>query len=122
MAIDKVKLFERTKERWPLAVHVRPIDGAPCFVAEPCLVDVHAAIEASCAPSEEWTAEDDWTGLANWSFHQALWSLAEHSEEGLLHRDEVTFLMFEECMRDNLSDESWKTERLEYEESPSRFH
>ncbi len=122
MAIDKAKLFERTRERWPLTVHVRPINGVPCFVAEPCLVDIHEAIEASCAPSGEWTAEDEWTGLANWSFHQALWSLAERSEEGQLHRDEVTFLMFEECMRSNLSDESWKAERLEYEESPSRFH
>ena len=122
MAIDKAKLFERTQERWPLTVHVRPINGVPCFVAEPNLVDVLEAIEASCAPFGEWTSEDEWTGLANWSFHQALWSLAEHSEERLLHRHEVTFLMFEERMRANLSDESWKAERLIYEESPSRFH
>lgn len=122
MAINKMKLFERTRERWPLDVHVRPIDGVPCFVAEPCLINVHEAIEASCALSAEWTAEDNWTVFANWSFHQALWSLAEGSEEGLLHRDEVTFLMFKECMQSNLSTENWKAERLEYEESPSRFH
>lgn len=122
MAIDKAKLFERTRKRRPLTVHVRPVNGVPCFVAKPCLVDLHGVIEASCAPSGEWTAEDEWIGLANWSFHQALWSLAEHSEEGPLNRDEVTFVMFEECMRSNLSAESWKAERLEYDESPSRFH
>lgn len=54
--------------------------------------------------------------------HQALWALAERSGERQLGRDEVNFEMFDERMRDNLSQECWDAERLEYEESPSRFH
>jgi hypothetical protein len=122
MAIDKAKLFERTRERWPLTVRVRPTNGVPPFDTQPCLVDVHGVIEASCAPAGEWTAEDEWIALANWSFHQALWALAEGSGERHLHRDQVTFDMFDECMRSNLSDDCWNAERLEYKESPSRFH
>ena len=122
MAIDKVRLFERTRERWPLTVRVLPTTGVPSFEAHPCLVDVHEAVEVSCAPAGEWTAEDEWIGLANWSFHQALWALAERSGERHLHRDEVTFDMFDDCMRSNLTDECWNAERVDYEESPLRFH
>ncbi|WP_152414756.1 hypothetical protein [Blastomonas sp. AAP53] len=121
MVIEKAKLFENTRERWPATVYVRPSKGVLCFVAEPSLVDVYEAVEGSCAPSGEWTAEDEWTHLANWSFHQALWALAERSAERQLHRNDVTFHMFDERMRFNLSDECWNAERIEYEESPSRF-
>jgi hypothetical protein len=122
MAIEKVKLFERTRERWPLKVRVLPTNGVPPFEAKPSLVDVYRAIEASCEPAGEWTAEDEWVNLANWSFHQALWALAERAGDRQLHRDEVTFEMFDKCMREHLSDDSWKAERLEYDESPSLFH
>jgi hypothetical protein len=122
MAVEKTKLFKHARERWPLTVRVLPTDGVPCFEARPCLVEVYRAIEASCEPAGEWTAEDEWKNLANWSFHQALWALAERAGERELRRDEVTFEMFDRCMRENLLDESWKAERLEYEESPSRFH
>ena len=123
MAIEKGKLFERTRERWPLAVRVVPADGMPCFKSEPSLVEVYRAIEAYCEPTGERTADDEWTALANWSFHQALWTLAERSNlERDIQRDEVTFEMFDERMRSNLSDECWNAERIEYEESTSRFH
>lgn len=123
MAIEKRKLFERTRERWPLIVRVVPTDGVPCFEAEPSLVEVYRAIEAYCEPTGERTAEDEWTGLANWSFHQALSAVAERSaSERYIHREEVTFEMFDERMRSNLSDDCWIAERKEYEENPSRFH
>lgn len=123
MAIDKWKLFERTRGRWPPNVRVVPTAGVPCFKTTPNLVDVYAAIEASCEPKGEWAAEDEWTQLANWSFHQALWALAENSgAEKHINREQVTFEMFDEQMRLNLSDDCWNAERTEYEESPSRFH
>ena len=122
MAIEKTKLFEQTRERWPLTVHVLPTNGVPCFEAVPSLVDVYRTIEVSCEPEGEWRAEDEWIGIANWSFHQALWALAESSSQRHLHREEVTFEMFDKCMRENLSEDCWKVERLEYEESPSLFH
>lgn len=122
MAIEKARLLERTRKRWPLTIRVVPKDGVPCFEAEPCLNEVYQAIEASCEPAGEWTAEDNWVHVANWSFHQALWGLAERSGERNLSRSEVTFEMFDHCMRENLSDGCWDAERLEYEESPSLFH
>ena len=123
MAIEKRKLFERARDRWPSVVRVVPTDGVPRFNAEPSLVEVYRAIEEACEPPGEWTSEDEWTGLANWSFHQALWALAEQSSsERAIDREDVTFEMFDERMRSNLSDDCWAAERLEYEESPSRFH
>jgi hypothetical protein len=123
MAIEKMKLFERTRERWPATVRVVPTDGVPSFETTPSLVEVHDAVEASCETAGEWTAHDEWTGLANWSFHQALWAPAERSaSERHIHREEVTFEMFDERMRFNLSDDCWSAERAEYDESHSRFH
>ena len=123
MAIEKTKLFERTRERWPLTIRVTPADGLPCFEAEPSLVEVYRTVEASCEPAGEWTREDEWTKLANWSFHQALWELAERSDSGRhIQREEVAFEMFDEWMRSNLSDDCWSAERHEYNESPSRLH
>ncbi|MCH4891850.1 hypothetical protein GO308_01840 [Sphingomonas sp. SFZ2018-12] len=119
MALEKIKLFERTRDRWPLNVHIRPKDGVPCFEANPCLVDVYRNIEADCEPTEDWTPEDEWTNLANWAFHQALCLIAESSEEGQLRRDQVTFEMFDKCMKENLwGDDCWIAERVEYEASP----
>ena len=122
MVLEKTKLFEQARGRWPLTVRVFPKHGTPCFEAKPCLGDVYRDIETSCEPVGDWTAEDEWTKLANWSFHQALWALAEGAGERLLHRNEVTFMMFDECMRENLTDDCWGAERIQYEESPSRFH
>lgn len=94
-------------------------DGVPCFETNPSLLDVYRKIEADCEPTEALTPEDEWTNLANWSFHQALWSIAERSEEGRLNRDQVTFQMFDNCMKRNLSaDDCWISERVEYEASP----
>jgi hypothetical protein len=122
MAIEKTRLFERTRGRWPLTVHVVPKEGVRCFEATPCLNEVYRTIEASSKPAGEWTAEDNWTHVANWSFHQALWTLAERPDERHLDRNEVTFDMLDRCIRENLSDDCWDAERLEYEESPSLFH
>jgi len=122
MAIEKTKLFDGTREQWPLTIRVLPKDGVTRFDSDPCLNDVYRAVQAGCEPAGEWTAEDEWANLANWSFHQALWALAERAGERHLYRDEVTFEMFDRCMRNNLSDDSWDAERLEYEESPSLFH
>jgi hypothetical protein len=119
MALEKIELFERTRDRWPVYVHIRPKDGVPCFETNPSLLDVYRKIEADCERAEALTPEDEWTNLANWSFHQALWSIAERSEEGHLNRDQVTFQMFENCMKRNLSaDNCWIAERVEYEASP----
>jgi hypothetical protein len=123
MVIAKKALFKRTLERWPSTVRVSPFDGVPGFQAQPSLVDVHEAIEAQCNPGAEWSGEDEWTKLANWSFHQALWALAEGTtSERDLSRDEVTFEMFDDAMRFNLSDDCWTSERAEYDASPTRFH
>ncbi|KQM21442.1 hypothetical protein ASE73_15440 [Sphingomonas sp. Leaf24] len=123
MAIEKERLFERARKRWPLAVHVTPTNGSPPFAAKPCLVEVYQAIEAACEPTGERTDEDEWTGLANWSFHQALWAVAERSvSERLVYRDEVSFEMFDARMRTNLLDDCWIAERQQYEDSPVRFH
>lgn len=123
MAIEKIKLFEQTRERWPLTIRVTPTNGLPCFEAQPSLAEVYQDIEASCEPAGEWTREDEWTKLANWSFHQAFWGLAERSSSGRhIGREEVTFDMFDEWMRSNLSDDDWSAERHEYEESPKRLH
>lgn len=122
MAIEKAKLFERTRGRWPRTVSVVPKEGVPCFESSPSLTDIYRAIEVSCEPAGDWTAEHNWTSVANWSFHQALWSLAERAGERDLSRDEVTFDMFDKCMRENLSDDCWDEERIEYEESPSLLH
>ena len=123
MAVEKIRLFEQAKDRWPRSIRVCPTNGFPPFDAEPSLVDVHRGIQAACDPKGEWTEEDDWTGLANWSFHQALWRVAEQSIETRdLDRDEVTFEMFEAYMRSNLADDCWVAERREFEESPLRFN
>ncbi|MDO9490497.1 MAG: hypothetical protein Q7J32_19170 [Sphingomonadaceae bacterium] len=124
MAIDKNRLFERARERWPLVFRVMPVEGVPCFESKPCIAEVYRDIEASSQPEGEGTPADEWKALAHWSFHQALWALAQQVEwERDLHRDEVTFEMFDEWIRSNLAgDDCWRAERQEYEESPSRFH
>jgi hypothetical protein len=123
MAIDKMKLFETTRKRWPQNFQITPTDEVPGFRAEPQLVSVFDTIDESCNPLDEWTQADNWTSVANWSFHQALWNLAkQQATEGLIRRDDVTFEMFDVWMRSNLTDESWTAERQEYEASPSRFH
>jgi hypothetical protein len=122
MIIEKSKLFEQARDRWPLRVRVFPTNGFPPFDSEPRLVDVHRDIQASCDPNGEWTEEDEWTGLANWSFHQAFWSVADQSiEERYVDRDEVTFELFDERMRSNLLADCWEAERKAYDESPLRF-
>src|SRR4051794_4382573 len=106
MAIEKRKLFEQARDRWPLTVNVVPTDGDPRFHAKPSLFDIYSGIEASCEPEGVRTAEDEWTGLANWSFCQAVSALAEGATaERELHREEVTFEMFDEWMCFNLSDD-----------------
>ncbi len=99
-----------------------PAIGFSPFEAEPPLGDIYDAIELSCSPTDKWSSDDEWTNLANWSFHQALWSLAERTKSTKnIHREEVTFEMFDERMRVNLSDESWSAERVEYADSPELF-
>lgn len=121
MAVEKIRLFESAQERWPLTVRVLPTNGFPTFTSKPSLYDVYRAIEEACSPEGEWTAEDEWTGLANWSFHQAIWSLAGQSNaERIVHREEVAFEMFDARMRANLLDDCWIAERQEYEDSPIR--
>lgn len=123
MAVEKKRLFEQAKDRWPRRMRVFPTNGFPSFDAVPSLVDVHSDVQVACDPKGEWTEEDEWTGLANWSFHQALWAVANQSNaERDIDRDEVTFEMFDECMRSNLSADCWVNERRQYEESPLRFH
>ena len=122
MAVEKSRLFEQAKNRWPHRIRVFPTNGFPAFDAEPSLVDVHDDIQAACDPKGEWTEDDEWMGLANWSFHQALWAVANQSTgERDLGRDEVTFEMFDECMRSNLADDCWVAERHQYEDSPLRL-
>jgi hypothetical protein len=77
MAIDKMKLFESTRDRWPESIRITPTNGVPTFEAEPELVAVYRKIENACDPTGEWTANDEWNQLANWAFNQALWALAE---------------------------------------------
>lgn len=123
MAIEKRRLFEQARDRWPTSIRVVPTNGFPPFDADPSLVDVHGDIQAACDPKGDWTEEDEWTGLANWSFHQALWAMADQStSERCIHREQVTFEMFDEYMRSNLLADCWVTERQQYEESPLRFH
>jgi hypothetical protein len=64
MAVEKSRLFEQAKDRWPRRMRVSPTSGFPPFDAEPSLVDVHNDIQAACDPKGEWTEEDEWTGLA----------------------------------------------------------
>ena len=123
MAIDKWRLFERTRARWPEAFLITPAAGDRCFESEPQLTRTYRDIESACDPGGEWTQDDEWVQLANWAFHQALWKLAEGAERATrIHRKDVTFGMFDECMRSNLSHPSWAEERSEYQESPTRFH
>ena len=120
MAIDKMRLFERTRDRWPQSFRITPTDGVPGFEAEPSLVAVYDSIEEACELTGERTQSDEWTQVANWAFHQALWALAKAATtERLISRQDVTFPMFDDCMRSNLSDESWDEERREYEDSPT---
>ena len=122
MVVDKMKLFEDARKRWPCRFRITPTDGTPRFEADPALAAVYQSIEASCNPVGVWTAGDEWRKLANWSFHQALWQVAEHvSEERSVHREEVSFDAFDHWMRFNLSDEMWKQEREAYEASPPHF-
>ena len=122
MAINKWKLFEEARERWPQRFEITPTDGYPCFSADPDLVAVYRSIEVSCNPTGEWTQSDEWTKLANWSFNQALWQIAEQVPEKLfVLREEVSFDAFDYWMRFNLSDAMWTAERQEYVVSPSRF-
>jgi DNA-binding GntR family transcriptional regulator len=110
MVINKTKLFESARDRWP-----------PIFT-ERETVAIYQAIEEACEPTGEYTQSDDWTQLANWAFHQALGALAKDERfKEIIHRDEVTFDLFDEWMRFNLSEECWDEERREYEASPSRF-
>lgn len=112
MAIDKTKLFESTKERWP-EVSIGPSNG----------VAIYRAIEEACEPTGEYTQKDEWTQLANWAFHQAIGTLADDTASGkVVRKEEVTFDLFDEWMRFNLADDCWEAERREYEASPSRFH
>ena len=123
MAIERMRLFELARNRWPRRMRVIPKNGFPPFDAEPSLVDVHGDIQAACDPKGEWTEEDEWTGLANWSFHQAIWAVFDQSTaERVVDRDEVTFEMFDECMRSNLSADCWVAERRQYEEGPLYVH
>lgn len=123
MAVDKMKLFESTRDRWPPNFRIAPTDGVPSFNAEPDLLSVYQRIEASCEPIGERTQSDEWAQLANWSFHQSLWALAEDgATERMIRSQDVTFEMFDHWLRFNLADESWAGERREYEDSPSRFH
>jgi hypothetical protein len=123
MIIDKKKLFEDARGRWPESLRVTPKEGVPCFRAEPSLTEVYRSIEASCSPASEWATSDEWCQLANWSFTQALWTLAEQvNSERLILRDEVTFDMFDAIMRSNLSHHEWTAYRKAYEASPSRIH
>ncbi|MBB4155688.1 hypothetical protein GGQ80_003613 [Sphingomonas jinjuensis] len=86
-------------------------------------MDLYNGVQAACDPANEWTEEHEWTGLANWSFHQALWTIAEQAtEERDVGRDEVTFEMFDDCMRSNLAANCWVAERRKYEDSPPSFH
>lgn len=122
MAINKWKLFEEARERWPQRFQIIPTDGSPCFEADPELVAVYRSIEDTCTPSGAWSPSDEWAKLANWSFNQALWQIAEQvSEERFVLREEVSFDAFDHWMRFNLSDEMWMAERQEYDASPSRF-
>lgn len=112
MAIDKTKLFESTKERWP--------DGPMTASKEAA---VYWAIEEACKPPGEYTQSDEWTQLANWAFHQAIGTLAnDAAPEETVRREEVTFDLFDEWMRFNLTHECWEAERREYDASPSSFH
>jgi hypothetical protein len=123
MAIDKTKLFESTRDRWPLSFRIIPTEGIPSYAAEPEMVEVYRSIEEACAPRGEWTQSDEWTQLANWAFHQALGALAEDGvSEKTVRREDVTFDMFDHWTRFNLSHKCWDEERHEYEASPSRFH
>jgi hypothetical protein len=123
MAIDKMKLFESTRDRWPSKFHITPTDGVTGFDAEPELVGVYDRIAASCEPLGDYAHDDEWTQLANWAFHQSLWALAKGgATERVVRREDVTFEMFDDWLRSNLADDSWAEERREYEESPSRFH
>jgi hypothetical protein len=123
MAIERTRLFEEAKARWPTRMRVFPANGGRPFAAVPSLFDVYNDIQASCDPEGDWTDEDEWTGLANWSFHQALCAVAEQTTtERDVDRDEVAFEHFDECMRSNLSADWWVAERRLYDESPLRFH
>ena len=122
MTINKWKLFEEAKKRWPQSFHITPTDEMPSFEADPALEAIYRSIEDSCNPTGAWTQSDEWTKLANWSFHQALWQLAEQvSEDRLILREEVSFDAFDRWMHFNLSEEIWTSERQEYEASPTRF-
>jgi DNA-binding GntR family transcriptional regulator len=122
MAIDKTKLFESTRGRWPLSFRITPTRGTPPFLDEPDTVAVYRSIEEACEPTGEYTQSDEWTQLANWAFHQALGEVAKNvASEKIVRRDEVTFDLFDKWMRSNLSEECWHEERREYEASPSRF-
>jgi hypothetical protein len=122
MIVEKTKLFQQARDRWQRKMRVFPKNGFPPSDVKPNLIDVHRDIQAACDPKGEWTEEDEWTGLANWSFHQALWAVAEQSiTERNVDRDEVTFEMFDECMRSNLLADCWVAERKAYDQSPLRF-
>ena len=122
MVVNKWKLFEEARERWPRRFKVTPTDGSPCFEADPELAAVYQSIEVSCNPTGAWTQRDEWTKLANWSFNQAFWQIAEQvPEERFVLREEVSFDAFDHWMRFNLSDEMWAAERQEYDASPSRL-
>jgi hypothetical protein len=72
MAIDKMKLFESTRDRWPTSFRISPNTRMLCFEARPELVAVYDAIGKSCTPTGEWTQ------LANWAFRQALRAVAKY--------------------------------------------
>lgn len=52
MAIEKAKLFERTRERWPLAISVLPTNGVPSFEAKPCSAEIFGPLKRHLSQQE----------------------------------------------------------------------
>lgn len=98
-------LFEEAKSFWPLNLKIKIFRNEENgFMCNPSLVDIYREIESHIAPNEEWKK------ISTWSFHQALWNLAEISAQAgkdAIYARDVNFYDFNRMMLDNLSGSEW---------------
>jgi len=110
--IDKLKLFEETKNLWP---NIITYDGME--INEESISGLQILNVLHHNIKNKFDDLDDWTSLTIWAFHQALWV---YSKNELKQRrlkvctNDVTFEMFEHWMQENLCDDFWKAERKVY--------
>ncbi|MBA3898085.1 MAG: hypothetical protein H0X36_13340 [Sphingomonadaceae bacterium] len=110
---SKREIYDNARVRWPPTFRIiRGRSNANVVITDPSDFDTYRDIEKSIGPNDEWSQ------LSAWAFYQALGKEIRKSyEEGqlLVLTRNVPFGIFETQMKSNLADESWRDERIIYE-------